>query len=88
MTIVGAMNGITPALAGSTCASITSTSTGTDHPRAGGEHLSASLPTGDGVGSPPRWRGARGLAGVYLTLGGITPALAGSTAQDKDRFHD
>ena len=82
-------HGITPALAGSTLRTATSTTAWRDHPRVGGEHRSSRFPLNTGWGSPPRWRGAREAVDNCLSAPGITPALAGSTVRGglNNRFH-
>ena len=70
---------IIPALAGSTRRSRSNRSHATDHPRVGGEHVSASGYKARMTGSSPRWRGARGACAARASRPWIIPALAGST---------
>ena len=77
--------GITPALAGSTHEGQFNTNVRRDHPRVGGEHATISARHASGIGSPPRWRGARIAWWLAASFDGITPALAGSTPDWRDR---
>ena len=73
--------GITPALAGSTVPDAFPENVLTDHPRVGGEHAGRRRGCLMTPGSPPRWRGARPQRAKQRVHHGITPALAGSTAE-------
>ena len=75
--------GITPALAGSTWKLRCCTRTVWDHPRVGGEHTRRLTPLCAQPGSPPRWRGAPIRAAISSAWSGITPALAGSTRDQR-----
>ena len=57
-----------------------------DHPRVGGEHLETPVLYPDGLGSPPRWRGAHPTPNTFVCTAGITPALAGSTYTSRNQF--
>ena len=70
---------ITPAYAGSTSASSTSTRSTADHPRLRGEHLLDRLLDALAEGSPPPTRGARHPLRAREDRRRITPAYAGST---------
>jgi len=50
-----------------------------DHPRAGGEHVTARLGVAPSVGSSPRRRGALTIDVSRVAQWGIIPAQAGST---------
>ena len=70
---------ITPAHAGKTRNSHSSTFRSRDHPRACGENLDLKLREIDMKGSPPRMRGKLTQCGVGAGREGITPAHAGKT---------
>ena len=72
-------SGITPALAGTTATATEITAATRDHPRAGGDHDDDVAARAVWVGSPPRWRGPRGVCHGGCFHCGITPALAGTT---------
>ena len=74
------VDGITPALAGSTRASETANRNGSEHPRVGGEHTPQAVTWNIEDGSPPRWRGAPEYGRSSGAVRRITPALAGSTS--------
>ena len=78
--------GIIPALAGSTRRRRTRSHPRTDHPRAGGEHRGPQQQQRLGVGSSPRWRGARFSGGCGACRPRIIPALAGSTRMATHRL--
>ena len=75
----GAVPGNTPARAGTTYSLASARSTGTEHPRAGGDDLTGAGGERISYGTPPRGRGRR----VGATLLGVqrrnTPARAGTT---------
>ena len=75
----GTALGIIPALAGSTGSSAPASTTQTDHPRVGGEHLNWQHCNRMTYGSSPRWRGARVRLSIEADGDRIIPALAGST---------
>ena len=70
---------ITPAHAGKTRNSHSSTFRSRDHPRACGENLDLKWREIDMKGSPPRMRGKLTQCGVGAGREGITPAHAGKT---------
>ena len=70
---------ITPAYAGKTRASVTSTSCHRDHPRVCGENQACRRGSASQRGSPPRMRGKRQARFVTALVTGITPAYAGKT---------
>ena len=72
---------ITPAHAGKTRNSHSSTFRSRDHPRACGENLDLKLREIDMKGSPPRMRGKQSFTALILASPGITPAHAGKTRQ-------
>ena len=74
-----ALNGITPACAGSTEQAKAAETAARDHPRMRGEHLSQSLLGCLDLGSPPHARGAQNELLGDRDLTRITPACAGST---------
>ena len=74
--------GIIPAYAGSTMPLWVAMVTCRDHPRVCGEHFTALLPSGSGVGSSPRMRGAHNQMRESERVPGIIPAYAGSTPHD------
>ena len=76
------IDGITPALAGSTRLCPRRVVAVRDHPRVGGEHARRRDRQRPATGSPPRWRGAPVISDEQLLAAGITPALAGSTGLD------
>ena len=78
--------GIIPALAGNTSHRSNTTARGRDHPRACGEHFSATICSHWLEGSSPRLRGtpARGLG--CRVAAGIIPALAGNTASSSSNW--
>ena len=69
---------ITPAHAGSRALRRNQPDWIQDHPRACGEQASRSKSSASAAGSPPRMRGAVRLGGLFVVLGRITPAHAGS----------
>ncbi len=71
--------GLIPAVAGSTCRDGSGWLTGRAHPRGGGEHSPKFHDHDVGVGSSPRWRGARCSGWRALRSVGLIPAVAGST---------
>ena len=73
------VEGIIPALAGSTWPSRASGRPSPDHPRVGGEHVPISVPSSLYSGSSPRWRGAHWEREGDAYRERIIPALAGST---------
>ena len=72
---------ITPAGAGSTCVRRRSRARTRDHPRGRGEHKVGHGTRTQGLGSPPRARGAQLRRGPDQPQRGITPAGAGSTGR-------
>ena len=70
---------ITPAHAGKTRNSHSSTFRSRDHPRACGENLDLKLREIDMKGSPPRMRGKQAVKLRDVRHAGITPAHAGKT---------
>ena len=79
LVAAGAVSGIIPAYAGSTCQGPRSRSRTWDHPRVCGEHLVSAEFFDHSVGSSPRMRGALGERTVYVLGRRIIPAYAGST---------
>ena len=76
--------GIIPADAGSTSPGFWGYCNIRDHPRGCGEHVIFS-PLRDGVmGSSPRMRGAQSQSDLARSMGGIIPADAGSTPNERD----
>ncbi len=73
---------ITPACAGNTARSGSSTWATADHPRVRGEHRSSPSRTSAGNGSPPRARGTRAPERGSDDRVRITPACAGNTLPD------
>ena len=73
--------GIIPALAGSTLIAIVSKPSTRDHPRACGEHHRRHHQGDQAGGSSPRLRGAPRKWILQRPVGGIIPALAGSTRE-------
>ena len=73
--------GITPAHAGSRFFRHHVQHAGEDHPRACGEQYRCSASLARAVGSPPRMRGAVGLAQKPNPVIRITPAHAGSSSR-------
>ena len=71
--------GITPAYAGSSLAARCFPARPWDHPRVRGEQLHDRYRKGDGIGSPPRARGAVLRWMMVSEEVGITPACAGSS---------
>ncbi len=78
---------ITPAYAGSTLAVSAWVLWRADHPRVRGEHKSWSSSTTPCTGSPPRTRGAHGVARGGGLPQRITPAYAGSTHSWRGSMH-
>ena len=74
------INGITPAHAGNTLHTITSSVSTWDHPRSRGEYLTFGLISREHQGSPPLTRGIRKGASIVKYQLGITPAHAGNTS--------
>ena len=77
--------GIIPAQAGSTVARPGHWGDRTDHPRAGGEHVTAAIRDVFARGSSPRRRGALPKTSLERSLSGIIPAQAGSTPRGVSR---
>ncbi len=77
VTLVGR---IIPARAGSTRHPTRTPSTGRDHPRSRGEHVTSPVVSSMRTASSPLARGARAELGLRPSLGRIIPARAGSTA--------
>ena len=77
------MIGITPAYAGNTFRIQNPRKQGRDHPRLRGEHLCYLCSLATPRGSPPPTRGTPHTAKVYFSQGGITPAYAGNTYDEK-----
>ena len=71
--------GIIPAYAGNTHCSPRQNTSGRDHPRVCGEHLSADGGDPAAVGSSPRMRGTRLRRRYRHRAQGIIPAYAGNT---------
>ena len=71
--------GITPAYAGKSCRSQSSSGRGWDHPRICGEKTSRPREERAGVGSPPHMRGKAQIHLGLLVVLGITPAYAGKS---------
>ena len=72
-------NGIIPAYAGNTHASVTGERAKRDHPRVCGEHACGRAHVQFVQGSSPRMRGTRVRAGLIPLGFGIIPAYAGNT---------
>ena len=72
--------GIIPAYAGSTPSPSTRRTTGRDHPRIRGEHLTELSALLTASGSSPHTRGAQRVRAAARVVRGIIPAYAGSTA--------
>ena len=70
---------IIPARAGNTPPTHPRRSSGTDHPRARGEHLMDPQHARESRGSSPRARGTRQLSGIASASAWIIPARAGNT---------
>ena len=79
LTTRHAVNGIIPALAGSTILATSPFGPYTDHPRACGEHMLLRPSMTMRSGSSPRLRGARCCSRSPVACRGIIPALAEST---------
>ena len=77
--VIGCMDGIIPALAGSTSSYSLRDDESRDHPRACGEHIDCVVQDGKHLGSSPRLRGAHSISTTAFVRSGIIPALAGST---------
>ncbi|SCQ64137.1 Hypothetical protein PFR_JS9-2_2043 [Propionibacterium freudenreichii] len=79
--VVGCLikRGLTPAYAGSTPPKLLRRSASRAHPRICGEHLTRREPLRESCGSPPHMRGALARTDRRHTVGGLTPAYAGST---------
>jgi len=75
--------GITPARAGSSLVYFLTHLCYKDHPRARGEQSKIFFVASNGLGSPPRARGAVSYHRCALLTGGITPARAGSSGQKR-----
>ena len=78
----GVVGGIIPAHAGSTAATPTLQSRGSDHPRSRGEHFTGLANLKPGDGSSPLTRGAPLVVVLALAAVRIIPAHAGSTVGD------
>ena len=74
-----ASTGITPACAGKSRASTSSSRTVGDHPRVCGEKSGRRADREAGVGSPPRVRGKGVKRCTKIGVEGITPACAGKS---------
>ena len=77
--------GITPALAGKSGSLCPQDRSRGDHPRVGGEKQRMPVRTDKRMGSPPRWRGKAIMPGTWSSSYGITPALAGKSAGERQR---
>ena len=77
--LLGRVDGIIPAYAGSTPRAALLREGPEDHPRIRGEHRKLAARGGEKVGSSPHTRGALRLAGQRGDPGRIIPAYAGST---------
>ena len=71
--------GITPACAGTTCRSHSSSSSVQDHPRLRGNNVNASTGEELGTGSPPLAREQLQQNSIFIRCLRITPACAGTT---------
>ncbi len=80
-----ARQGITPACAGSSWASTSTTPKARDHPRMRGEQVTITRDRGDWEGSPPHARGAGHRLRAGVRRAGITPACAGSSPSPSPR---
>ena len=78
LNIAGATR-ITPACAGKSANSSSSSGAPWDHPRVCGEKAAASSKAHKVIGSPPRMRGKVCAAGECNLKAGITPACAGKS---------
>ena len=76
---------IIPAQAGNTACQSAGNRPGTDHPRAGGEHMVGANGRSENVGSSPRRRGTRYHPVARHRRRRIIPAQAGNTAHAPDR---
>ena len=77
----GSHNGLIPAYAGSTLATISTAHISTAHPRLRGEHICFSIALTAAAGSSPLTRGARDDTGRLRVSVRLIPAYAGSTAR-------
>ena len=77
--LLGCVDGIIPAYAGSTNHLLLSLRAGEDHPRIRGEHRVETTGAYTVTGSSPHTRGARECCESNVAGGGIIPAYAGST---------
>ena len=75
--------GLIPALAGTTSATSRTRPSGRAHPRAGGDDLAVRRSRPSSAGSSPRWRGRREVDPVVVDVGGLIPALAGTTSRTR-----
>ena len=76
---------IIPAWAGNTCHSVLTRARDADHPRVGGEHVSAPVSSPTAAGSSPRGRGTPSASHCDLFENRIIPAWAGNTRADRAR---
>ena len=83
--VVQVPSGITPALAGKSGSLCPQDRSRGDHPRVGGEKQRMPVRTDKRMGSPPRWRGKAIMPGTWSSSYGITPALAGKSAGERQR---
>ena len=83
----GVVVGITPAWAGKNWPTASTTSTGWDHLRMGGEKISMSSTVFFWQGSPPHGRGKDAEFVVTVAGGGITPAWAGKSRTSTGSCH-
>ena len=74
--------GITPAWAGKNWPTASTTSTGWDHPRMGGEKFVDESHFYKNLGSPPRGRGKVGHNQIAGAAHGITPAWTGKRVHE------
>ena len=79
VAVSDALVGITPAQAGKSEATASTTTSRRDHPRAGGEKFTILNVIEGEIGSPPRGRGKGVLDSNGLQDPGITPAWAGKS---------
>ena len=78
-----ALEGLIPALAGTTRSPCQKSAELRAHPRAGGDDAGCAAAPSDSVGSSPRWRGRHGKSGQQTLPGWLIPALAGTTTLHK-----
>ena len=79
--------GLIPALAGTTTTPPRSTTGTGAHPRAGGDDRPDPLEVAKGTGSSPRWRGRPEGHVILHGVGGLIPALAGTTCGGRGGKH-